>query len=167
MLLRLTIVLALFISGCAGLSGGRNGLDDTEAAWSGRFALTTHTDPSNTVSASFELRGTSEKGELLLLSPIGNTLAQLQWKPGRASLRQEGRTEEFDSLENLFNRVVGTSIPVAEFFDWFAGKPVNSRGWTVNLDEIERGRLSAHRSQPEPQATVRVVLDRQPGVTRP
>ncbi len=59
---------------------------DTELYRSGRMALQVHTEPPQTVSASFELAGNAQAGELRIHSPLGQSLARLVWRPGQALL---------------------------------------------------------------------------------
>jgi outer membrane lipoprotein LolB len=45
----------------------------------------TQQTPSRSFSADFDLRGGAEQGALRLSGPLGTTLAELNWQPGRAS----------------------------------------------------------------------------------
>ena len=131
----------------------------SSAFWSGRLALQVQSNPVQQWFANFELQGSAEQGELLLLSPIGTSLAKLSWTPDSARLEQGGRTVQGDSLSQLSERLSGTALPVAALFDWLAGKPADAPGWQADLSGHAQGRLSAQRSQPAPAASLRIVLD--------
>ena len=130
--------------------------------WSGRLALQVEDAPSQSFYASFELAGNASAGSLTLLTPIGSTVALLQWSPGNASLQQGAKasSQRFSSLDELAERATGTVIPVAALFDWLAGTSSPVPGWTADLSAQPEGRIVATRQQPLPIATLRVVLDR-------
>ena len=132
-----------------------------ENFWSGRLALQVEDQASQSFSALFELRGSAQNGSLVLISPLGNRLAQLDWKDGHAQLitsTQETRTS--DSLDNLLHEAMGTRIPVAALFSWLQGTQATAPGWQADLSGITDGRLRARRTDPAPQATLRVALTR-------
>ncbi|RYF38774.1 MAG: outer membrane lipoprotein LolB [Comamonadaceae bacterium] len=153
----LLAICALWLAGCAQPVAKPNA---EENAWSGRLALQVEGQASQSFSAMFELRGTVENGSLVLLSPLGNRLAQLDWKDGHAQLvsAQENRTS--DSLEALLQGVTGTRIPASALFSWLQGTQATAPGWRADLTGIADGRLVAHRDDPAPQATLRIVLTR-------
>lgn len=131
----------------------------TSAFWSGRLALQVQSEPAQQWFANFELQGSADQGELLLLSPIGTSLAKLSWTPGEARLEQGGRTLQGANLSQLSERLTGTALPVAALFQWLVGKPADVPGWQADLSGHAQGRLSAQRLQPSPAATLRIVLD--------
>ena len=129
-------------------------------AWSGRLALSVEGQASQSFSAGFELRGAPEAGELTLLNPLGGTVAVLAWSPGTATLRSNGKSREFPSLEALAQEATGAPLPVASLFDWLAGKPTPVAGWEADVTQVAEGRLHARRSDPPPPADLRVVFER-------
>lgn len=132
----------------------------TPAFWSGRLALQIQSTPPQSWSASFELQGSADQGELSLFSPIGSTLARLSWTPLSALLEQ-GQDQTTDrSLDLLSQRLTGTQLPIQALFEWLNGRESNSSGWEADLSAQAQGRLTAKRSWPEPQAILRIVLDR-------
>jgi outer membrane lipoprotein LolB len=128
--------------------------------WSGRLALTVQDKPGESFAAGFELRGAPQRGELELVSPIGGILGRLQWEPGKAVLRSGSRTTEYESIDALVTQVAGTPIPVAALFDWLRGVATPVPGWAPDLSQLAQGRVSATRTQPQPQAELRVILER-------
>lgn len=129
-------------------------------SWSGRLALQVDGSETQSFSATFELRGRAEAGELSLFSPLGSTLAVLQWSPGSATLRNGNDQRSFGSLDALAAQVTGTAIPIAALFDWLAGTPTPVPGWQPDLRQHDEGRISARRTDPLPTATLRVVFER-------
>ena len=94
------------------------------------------------------------------VSPLGNTLALLQWQPGRAELHDSRGVRPYASLDELAASVTGTPIPLAALFDWLHGQPREAAGWSADLSRLDAGRLTARRHQPLPSAELRLVLDR-------
>ncbi|MEK9804585.1 MAG: lipoprotein insertase outer membrane protein LolB, partial [Curvibacter sp.] len=102
--------------------------------WRGRLALRVEDRAEPTAFfANFELSGAADAGELLLSSPIGTILAQLQWGPRMALLRSNGRTRSFDSLDALAIEATGTDIPIAALFAWLQGRAASADGWQADL----------------------------------
>lgn len=127
----------------------------------GRLALSVQDQPGQSMSATFELRGRSEAGQLTLLNPLGSTVAVLRWQPGSATLATPGREpQQFPTLETMVQQATGAPLPVAALFDWLAGTPTAVPGWEPDLSQLNEGRLRAVRREPPPQADLRVVLDR-------
>ncbi|MBT2303509.1 hypothetical protein J7E70_23965 [Variovorax paradoxus] len=148
----------LLLAGCASPVGPTGALG-TEA-WSGRLSLRIDSEPVQTFSALFELRGAPRAGELTLTSPIGSTLAQLHWAPGEALLKDGSKTRRFDSLDALIEAATGAAIPVAALFGWLAGREERVPGWRPDLSQIGTGRLQATRDAPQPRADLRIVFER-------
>lgn len=150
-------ICALWLAGCA-QPQPKAGTD--EDAWSGRLALQVEGQASQSFSALFELRGNDRSGGLVLTSPLGNRLAQLDWKDGHAQLVSAQETRTSDSLDALLQDVTGTRIPVAALFSWLQGTQATAPGWRADLSGIPEGRLIAHRDDPAPPATLRIALTR-------
>lgn len=132
----------------------------TDGPWSGRLALQVEDNQSQSFSAGFELKGSARSGELTLFNPLGGTLAALSWGAGFATLRSNGQTREFESVDALVAHATGSPIPVAALFDWLRGTNTSVPGWQADLSQLDAGRLRALRTQPPPPADLRVVLDR-------
>ena len=151
---------AFFIAGCASQKPATAPFDAETDQWNGRLALTVASEPPQSFSAGFTLSGNSDAGELSLTSPLGSTLAVMQWQPGQAVLRQGEQTRQFDSVETLAAQASGAPIPVRALFGWLRGRPDNVTGWLADLSQLQAGRISAHRQMPLPTAELRFVLDR-------
>ena len=156
-------VLALALSSvllAAGCATPRLTPMDANAYWSGRMAIQVLKDPPDSLSAGFELQGSAQAGEMVLLSPIGTTLARLEWTPQGARLTQGQQQVDSPSLQRLGARLTGTELPIAALFEWLAGRPAEAPGWQVNLSAHAQGRISAERREPSPGAVLRIALDR-------
>jgi outer membrane lipoprotein LolB len=128
--------------------------------WSGRISLQVQSEPAQSFSASFELKGRPERGELSLISPLGSVLGVLRWSPGEAVLDSgNGKIQRFASVDELMAQATGAAVPLAALFAWLQGEPAGASGWSADLSRHKDGRISAKRSDPAPQADLRVVLD--------
>ena len=149
------VLCALWLAGCA---QPMPSAPAEENSWTGRIALQIDGQASQSFSAMFELRGTAQAGGLVLLSPFGNRIAQLDWKDGHAQLVSGQDTRTSDSLDTLLQDVTGTRIPVTALFSWLKGTQANATGWQADLTGIADGRLTARRDDPQPTATLRIAL---------
>src|SRR6218665_3497503 len=98
--------LLLWLVGCAPPAPGARAQED---AWSGRMALQVQAQgqaqgegqgqghAAQAFSAMFELHGNADSGGLVLLTPLGQRLAQLHWKDGPAHLHRGQETPTSDS----------------------------------------------------------------------
>lgn len=150
------LATAILLAGCA--APQRNTVPG-EAFWSGRLALIVESDPPQSYSASFDLRGSPAAGELQLNSPLGNTLARVLWKPGSAELHQGERVTRRQNLDELTTEFGGTTLPVAALFAWLRGQASEADGWQADLSRQPEGRVSAHRLLPLPAAELRIVFE--------
>lgn len=155
---------ALVLAGCA---TPRKPVPPDSNYWRGRVALKVEGTPPQALNASFELSGTAEAGELSLFTPLGTTVAVLNWKPGEVLLQSNGRDQHFDSLDQLAREATGTAFPVAQLFMWLKrGKvdPANAisvgGGWEADLSQLEQGRLSARRLAGGPPADLKLVIEK-------
>lgn len=132
--------------------------DPARPAWNGRLALQVEDAPSQSFSASFELRGSAERGEFALFTPLGSIAAQLRWEPGSAVLNADGRERRYASMADLSADATGTPLPLAALFEWLAGRAADVPGWEADLSRVADGRLTARRSMPTPPAELRIVF---------
>ena len=131
------------------------------AFWSGRLALQIDSTPPQNFSANFELLGSAQQGELLLLSPLGTTLGRLRWQPGQAQLDQGDQHWQDSSVQSLTEQLTGTALPLDALFQWLTGQAQSAPGWQVDLSLLnDRGRLRAERLQPEPHTVLKLQLER-------
>jgi outer membrane lipoprotein LolB len=127
--------------------------------WQGRLSIRILSTPVQVFSANFDLQGTPEVGELSFTTPLGSTLAQLQWDKTGARLQTTGSPEHFESLDTLTLRSTGVALPVASLFAWLQGRDIATPGWEVDLQLLPQGRLSAKRLGADAPAELKVILD--------
>jgi outer membrane lipoprotein LolB len=147
----------LVLAGCA--TPQRSAAPPGVQVWTGRLALSVEGQASQSFSAGFELKGEPQNGELSLFNPLGGTVAVLAWSPGNASLRTNGQTRQFTSLEALAQEATGAPLPVTALFDWLEGKPTAIAGWEADVSQVKEGRLRARRTSPPPTADLRVAFE--------
>lgn len=148
-----------WLTACVQLPQASGG-DAGKAVWSGRLSLQVQSDPPQSFTGGFELKGGPANGELVLNSPLGNTLLAARWSPVEAVLYSSGQARSFSSIDALIEQSTGAALPVAALFDWVGGKATSLNGWTADLQKQAEGRISARRSSPLPQTELRIVLDR-------
>ena len=147
----------LLLAGCAQPPRPAASAQET---WSGRLALQVDDPSAQSFSASFDLRGSPEAGELSLYSPFGSVLARLTWTHDLARLEQNGAVRQSPSLQDLLQEITGSHLPVAALFDWLQGRSTSAEGWQADLGAARQGRIVAQRLQPLPRTTLRILLDR-------
>lgn len=139
----------------------------------GRLALQidAHGDQAaRSLGALFELRGDADRGALALFTPLGTTLAQASWRPGNVALVTTEGSSSFGTLDELSQRLLGETLPLAALFDWLRARPwpgagsvpgangFDQLGWSVDLSRHADGAVMLRRAQP-PAVTIRVRLD--------
>ena len=158
------ITTMLFIAGCAHKidSTGINHIEkEAETAfWAGRISMQVQSDPVQAFFAGFELKGQADTGELTLISPLGSILGVMRWTPTEATLDQGGSIQRFATTNELLAQTTGAAVPISALFDWLGGKNTTAPGWTADLSQRVNGRITAQRTEPSPQANLRIVLDR-------
>lgn len=155
------LLLVTVVVGCA--TSERVNLAPTAPdgeSWTGRLVLKADTVPPTHFSAVFELKGSAEHGRLALSTPLGTTLAVVDWQPGLAELRATGSVKRFEDLDGLTEALTGTRLPVTALFAWLGGTHASANGWQADLSELNKGKLTAQRLAPNPLADIKLVLDR-------
>ena len=153
----------IFIAGCAHKQASTATINPENQAengpWAGRISLQIQSEPPQAFYAGFELKGSAEKGELALLSPIGSVLGLLRWTLTDALLESGRDVKRFASVDALLEQATGAPIPTIALFDWLQGKNTEAKGWSADLTRQNSGRITARRLEPAPQIDLRIVLD--------
>lgn len=155
------LLVATLISGCT--TAPRNiapGTDVSTSYWQGRIAIKVLGDAPQSYSGDFELQGQPTQGQLSISTPLGTTLARMDWTANSARLLRGNREEFYPSLGELALRGTGVELPLAHMFDWLDGRPTATPGWEVDLSQYPDGRISAKRTEPSPPVELRIVLSR-------
>lgn len=154
------LIATFLIAGCARPIRATDENYSQNKLWTGRLSLQVQSEPVQSFSASFELKGQPERGELTLLSPLGNVLGILRWSPDEALLDSGNQQiRYFSSIDELMEQATGAAVPPSALFAWLQGNNARVSGWSADLSRLGEGRISATRTQPQPQADLRVVLD--------
>jgi outer membrane lipoprotein LolB len=158
----LALLMSVLLAGCATPSRTAKPLSDEQAhspEWQGRISVQVQGDNPSSMSAGFLLRGDAKNGELDLYSPLGTTLGALQWTPQLVQLNDGGKLQYFNSLAELTEKTTGAALPVDAIFGWLQGHDMQATGWLADLSNVSQGSLSAHRTHPAPEVTLRIKLD--------
>jgi len=147
------LFVALILGGCASTEPNHT------PQWSGRLALTVHDTPPQSLSASFDLAGDPQSGRLTFYSPLGTTMAHVEWSPAGAQWQRGSEWESRPTLGALTRELTGTELPVAELFAWLQGQATTTEGWQVDLSRHAEGRIVAQRLLPLPRAELRLVFE--------
>lgn len=150
----------LLIAGCASNTRAIATNDADTPHWQGRLALKIQSTPAQAFSADFDLQGSAQTGGLVFFTPLGSTIARLQWNAGAAVLQTNGEPQHFESLAALTRYTTGADLPIASLFSWLQGNDMPTPGWEVDLSSLPSGRLSARRLGPDAPAELKIILDR-------
>jgi outer membrane lipoprotein LolB len=153
------LLLAVCVAGCASPPRAGQVALEQETHWQGRLSLKVYSKPVQSLSANFDLQGTPGQGELVLTSPLGTTLARMQWDAGSATLTAAGEQRDYGSLQDMARKATGSDLPVASLFGWLQGRDDAAPGWQVDLKDLPNGRLQAQHTE-EVQAELKIILDR-------
>ena len=155
-----SIWLLVLLAACATPTPSRSVAQaPSDKQWQGRLSVTVQSDPPRNMSAGFSLDGDARQGELNLFSPLGTTLATLQWNPAITQWLQGSQQRRYDSMAHLTEETTGAALPMDAMFDWLQGKATASPGWQADLSALNQGTLIARRLSPEPLVVLRIKLD--------
>ena len=158
----LALCIGFTLAGCATPSRTTkpfNAEQTNSPEWQGRISVQVLGAPPSSMNASFSLRGDAKNGELDLYSPLGTTIGALQWTPRLVQLSDGGKHQYFNSLAELTEKATGAALPVEAIFAWLQGQPTQASGWQADLSGVSQGSLSARRTDPAPEVTLRIKLD--------
>lgn len=154
-----SLATVLMITACAQSERLQMRNGQIAKTWHGRLGLRVESSPVQSFSATLDLSGDAQAGDLVLSSPLGTTLLALSWRPGRAMLQRDGQSREYDSVSELMQDALGTDLPMTALFAWLAGDNAVVAGWQADLSQLSDGRLSARRSEPAPVVELRLMLE--------
>lgn len=126
----LTLLATTLLAGCAVLSTATTPERDQlkEFVVEGRFALRVNKPGETPQSAGGRLIWTHlQRGNRILLSsPLGYGLAEIETGPERSYLRTaDGKTRESHDPDELIETVTGQRLPVARLSGWLLGQADN------------------------------------------
>lgn len=133
--------------------------------YSGRISLVIEagagsSDAAQSFSGSFELRGNASQGELDLLTPLGQIVMRLRWRPDIAVIFRGSQRQIFANAQDLIQQATGASLSLAQLFAWLQGNTTSAQAseWQVDLSAQPQGRIVARRHLPTP-AVLRIALE--------
>ena len=136
----LAALFALSLTGCAGLmpqSTPEPGPQLTRhysdaIALGGRMSIRyTQNDREQAVHGSFTWDQSANNIVMSLLSPLGQTLATIEIRPGVAILKQSGKAPlSAADVDMLTEQALGWPLPVSGLRDWLQGFGHDSKGQT-------------------------------------
>lgn len=169
------------LSACSSLSpkqDGRAGVNGESLQLSQRFTgrisvvvqeNQTHAKPQNT-SARFDLHtDNGSNGQLMLASPLGNTVAQVRWSPVEAVVTDNyAEQTRYDSFEAMMQEMIGVRLEAQTLLGWLQPSSqeqfihgdwqVDARGYNA---ASKSGKIKAVRTEPLPTIRIVVLLDEQ------
>lgn len=140
-------------------------------ALSGRFALRVPEGGQNSGGRmNWEHRGPQDR--LLLASPIGVGVAEIEMRPGLSTLRlANGETQSSDDPEALIEAATGQRLPVARLSGWLLGRAdadstlrLDSTGRPLQLDEAGWRIDYAYDDEAPGALPARLTLDNHQGI---
>jgi len=91
-------------------------------------------------SAGFRWVHLLESDEILLLTPFGQTAARIYRDAQLATLEQDGKRYQADSMESLMRQVLGWYLPMNDLHHWILGMPNTAS--PVQVEKIENEQIS-------------------------
>jgi outer membrane lipoprotein LolB len=170
-----TLLIALFLSGCASLEQAPLAIkSEGDIALSGRLSVQVAGSNGRATggNAGFDLTGNPAAGRLELSTPLGSLVARASWNAqGLVTLQTPDSERQFENLDALTRELLGEAIPVAALFDWLQGRPwpqaasqpltpgpgFSQLGWRIELAGLEQGAIVATRVA-EPLVTLRARI---------
>lgn len=137
------LALPIFLAACAGLPPAAPTMPESSVARayqqsvdiSGRMSVRYHSNGRDeALHGSFEWRQRPDNTQLTLLSPLGQTLAQIMVTPDGATLTQAGQPPlSAADADGLASQALGWPLPVAGLRDWLQGMVTVPGGKRVAL----------------------------------
>jgi len=134
------VATAIALGGCTALPAGENRANSqttsiapaaaTTIDLAGRLSVSWSdaSGPQN-MSGSFEWRQRPEATDIALLSPLGQTLAELILRPGQAQMNRPGQTPHLAAdADQLTLETLGWPLPLNGFSDWLQGHGTDRDG---------------------------------------
>jgi outer membrane lipoprotein LolB len=150
--LNLCAVLAFGLSGCSWLRPAASAALSAQGHWEGKLQLRVQRKEPESFSATFELSGAPHHGELRLISPIGHTLALVNWSAEEATLQEGTQIQTFANMDELTRKLTGAALPLPDLMAWLNqdGPPI--QGWEIHANQQPLARrIVATRQTPEPE----------------
>ena len=144
-------VMALCLGGCSWLRPAAPAELAAQGHWEGKLQLRVLQKEPESFSATFELSGAPQQGELRLISPIGHSLALVNWSGDQATLQEGTQIQSFASMDELTRVLTGAALPLPDLMAWLNQDGPAIEGWQISAHKETRARrIIATRQTPEP-----------------
>ncbi|MFH0934026.1 MAG: lipoprotein insertase outer membrane protein LolB [Pseudomonadota bacterium] len=142
--MRRSLLLLLLLAGCATAPVAVQRLPEADApfAFNGRVAVRQGEQRDN-AGVRWVHRGGDD--EILLLAPLGHTLARIRRDEQSASLEASGRKYAAQDMESLMQQVLGWQLPLNGLRYWVSARPVPEVDSAIERDA--NGQVSLLRQQ--------------------
>lgn len=152
------------LSGCGHFSSPvKNNPLSAPTHWEGRLQVRVLLANPELFSANFELQGSPQRGELIIYSPIGTTLAVASWSEREALLKQGSSEKHFASMEELTMQLTGSQLPLQLLMSWLDTDGQSIKGWDIRSENAPAGRrIYAQRNQPLPPLQLTLLINTAP-----
>lgn len=128
-------VLALLLAGCASHTAvktlQRSDQPDAPFAFNGRVAVKHDGERS---SANLRWTHSASEDEILLLAPLGQTVARIHRDPQGVTLDASGKRHAAQDAEALTQQVLGWSLPLSGLRYWVVALPANGSTFEMQRD---------------------------------
>ncbi len=144
MMARLLVLIGvIFMSGCASLRPQSPTITPPEQIESAPFVLNGRIAISyqgQRNSAGLHWNHQTQSDEILLLAPLGQTVARIASDAQHAMLDQGEQHHEAGDIETLMTQVLGWHLPLSGLHYWALGKAAG--GSPAQIERDEQGRIS-------------------------
>ena len=136
-----TLLLAVLLSGCALLQPAPVAPpaqpESVPFAMNGRVSIN---QQGTRHSAGLRWTHQLQSDEILLLTPLGQTVARVYRDAGNATLDSDGKHYQADDVETLMQQVLGWHLPLSNLHHWVLGLPADHSPEHIERDD--GGRIS-------------------------
>ena len=140
-ILTFLVILAMLLGGCAGLSSTPPvaaipaQLESATFAMNGRISAN---HQGNRQSAGLRWMHQNSYDEILLLAPLGYTVARVYRDAQKVTLEDGDKSYQADDAETLMEQVLGWHLPLNGLHKWVLGLPDSSAVTRIERDDLGR-----------------------------
>lgn len=141
---RLLLLTILLLAGCATtpVTVHREAQADAPFTFNGRVAIK---QGEQRDSAGMRWVHRSDDDEILLLAPLGQTVARIHRGSGEATLDASGKHHAAQDMEGLMQEVLGWQLPLSGLRYWVTAVPAPGGGFDIERDA--NGQVKVLRQQ--------------------
>jgi outer membrane lipoprotein LolB len=139
-----SLFLILLLGGCAGVPRDAHRPEQMDApfAFNGRVVVKQGTQRDK---AGVRWTHQASADEILLLAPLGQTMARIQRDHNRATLEASGRRYVASDMESLMQQALGWQLPLSGMRYWLLGLPAPDDESSIEMSP--NGQLGVLRQQ--------------------